>query len=61
MMHLVLKKTLMKMILMHSVTAVNITTRKQQRFILELGIITQVRVDLSAVIHTQEEDLIRLV
>jgi len=45
-MRLVLRKTLMKMTQMHSVTAVNIMTRKQQRFTLELGIITQVQVGL---------------
>ena len=60
MMHLVLKKTLMKMTQMHSVTAVNTTTRKQQLFTLGRDIITQIPVGLLAVIHTQEEELIRL-
>ena len=44
--HLVLKKTLMKMIQMLSVTVVSIMTRKLLLFILELGIITQVQVGL---------------
>ena len=46
MMHSVLRRILMKMTQMPSVTAVNTLTRKQQRFILELGIITQVQVGL---------------
>ena len=58
--HLVLKKTLMKMIQMHSVTAVNITTRKLLLFILEQETITQVLVGLFQGIVLQERDLIRL-
>ena len=59
--HLVLKKTLTRTMQMLSVTVVSIMIRKLRLFTLGREIITQVRVDLSAVIHTQEEDLIRLV
>jgi len=46
---------------MHSVTAVNILTKKQRLFILERETITRQLADLSAVTHSPEEDLIRLV
>ena len=61
MMRLVLKRILTTVTQMHSVTAVNTTTRKQQLFTLGRDIITQIPVGLLAVIHTQEEELIRLV
>ena len=60
MMRLVLKRILTTVTKMHSVTAVNTTTRKQQLFTLGRDIITQIPVGLLAVIHTQEEELIRL-
>ena len=59
--HSVLRKTLMKMIPMHSVTAVNTLTRKQLLFTLGRDITIQVQVDSLAVTHSPEEDLIRLV
>ena len=61
MMRLVLRKILIRMTLMHSVIAVNTMTRKLRLFTLGREIIIRQLVDLSAVIHTQEEDLIRLV
>lgn len=59
MMHLALRKTSMRMIQMLSVTAVNISILKQVRFILEPDIIILQQADLSAVILSPEEDLIR--
>ncbi len=46
---------------MRSVTAVNISILKRVRFILGRDITIQVRVDLSVVTHSQEENLIRSV
>ena len=50
---LALKRILMILILMLSVTAVSITTLKRVRFISGRGIITRQQVDLSAGIHMQ--------
>ena len=56
----VLKRILMKMTQMHSVTAVSILIRKHRPFIWGREIITRQLADLSAVIHSPEEVLIRL-
>ena len=61
MMLLVLRRILTRMTQMLSVTVVNTTIPKLRRFIYGQDTTIRVQVDLSAVIHSQEEELIRLV